>query len=427
MDVINQQEDLIAYFGINPPDVKNHFTGLLENLLHVDRHNINNCNISKLIFSQFSFGYNNVEKVNFQLIEFGNCLFESVIFIDVNFSLCQLTTCTFLRCTFINTTFSKSHLNSCHFNECDIISLIIEGGNVYYSEFQRNYINTIKCINTAIVKCELNNNRPDNRNKKSPYFLFIDSILNSSLISFESHIEYSFVNTKIIANSFVSSVLKNHFFADVTCDSPNYIDLQSLSISEKLNSKILKELFNINGDDIQVYVSDCFLEIKYETVFISFSFKNIDFARQLSQSLLLKGVKTWFWPEDAPGGKRTKDIMYKGIQENERVIFICSEDSLKSVACHYELSEARKKEGQLWKEILFPIAIDKSVFDEDFIRNIRKYKKDVADEWIANIEWLKEYNVLDFSVFIDSKYNADNFNKAINNLVADLRKPIEKT
>lgn len=86
--------------------------------------------------------------------------------------------------------------------------------------------------------------------------------------------------------------------------------------------------------------------------------------------------------------------MFMGVKEKDRVLFISSENSLRSKACQYELTTGREKQEQIWEDVLFPIHIDTYLFDvsKDKIRPI-----EMQDEYWKNIEELKRLNSLDFS------------------------------
>ncbi|RWY52328.1 toll/interleukin-1 receptor domain-containing protein [Mucilaginibacter gilvus] len=157
----------------------------------------------------------------------------------------------------------------------------------------------------------------------------------------------------------------------------------------------------------------------FDKVFISYSFKDKVFARKLNEGLRLRGVSTFLWENDAPGGKPLKKIMSENIQRYDTLLFIASENSIKSVACQYELTEGRKKQDVLWKTIYFPIHID------DFLFNVQKddiRPRLMQEEFWMNIEEPKAINSTDFTSFNCTDIDEKLFQESINKLVKDLKK-----
>jgi hypothetical protein len=138
----------------------------------------------------------------------------------------------------------------------------------------------------------------------------------------------------------------------------------------------------------------------------------------LNKSLIRKGVVTFLWENDAPGGKDLKKIMRENIKEKDRLLFIASENSLRSKACQYELLEGSKKQEQLWQEILFPIHIDNYLFEieKDEIKPIEK-----QDEYWKNILELRDIKSIDFTRVV-GKYRSIQFDKKVTELITGLKK-----
>jgi hypothetical protein len=159
----------------------------------------------------------------------------------------------------------------------------------------------------------------------------------------------------------------------------NYIPAEKISEIKRINEH--------SG-----FMSDPFAE--YSSLFISYSFKDKIFVNKLNDSLCENGVNTFLWEKDAPFGEPLKEIMNENVHKYDRVLFIASENSLKSPACQFEISEARKKQDKLWKTVLFPIHIDNFLFE---IKKENIKPRDKVDEYWLNICELKEINSLDFS------------------------------
>lgn len=198
----------------------------------------------------------------------------------------------------------------------------------------------------------------------------------------------------------------------------NSIDVISLKQSENLSSKILKRVFNIEPE-YQLQVKKMLKEKIMSSVFISYSLKDSDIARNINEFLKSKDVTTFLWENDARGGKTLKDIMKSNIDSKDRLLFIASENSLKSEACHFELTQGRKKQDKLWKTILFPIHLDDFLFRIEY-DEIRPRAK--RDEFWENIQELRDINSLDFSKFKNGiGRKKKEFNKLMEKLVDSLK------
>lgn len=166
--------------------------------------------------------------------------------------------------------------------------------------------------------------------------------------------------------------------------------------------------------DQNTFLANPFSE--FSSIFISYSFIDRLFVNRLNDSLLKNGVNTFLWEKDAPIGETLKDIMFENVHKYDRVLFVASENSLKSQACHYELTQAREKQDKLWKTILFPIHIDNFLFK---VRKENIRPRDKADEYWMNISELRDINSLDFtepSVILDNEKFDEKINKLLINL-----------
>ena len=161
-------------------------------------------------------------------------------------------------------------------------------------------------------------------------------------------------------------------------------------------------------------------KIEFQSIFISYSFKDKKFAQRINGELIRRGILTYLWENDSPGGKPLKEIMSEGVRDKDRVLFIASINSLKSQACHFELTEGRKKQERTWDNVLFPIHIDDYLFelDEESIR-----PKDKQEEYWKNITELKNLNSLSFIDLIDLSMGTKvEFEKQLMRLIKGLRK-----
>ncbi|WP_239291332.1 toll/interleukin-1 receptor domain-containing protein [Candidatus Nitrotoga sp. 1052] len=103
----------------------------------------------------------------------------------------------------------------------------------------------------------------------------------------------------------------------------------------------------------------------HKTLFISYGGPDELAVKEINKQLKSKGIKTWFFPEDAPPGGKLHRVMHEGVNEYERVLLICSEKSLIRSGVLNEIErvlEREAKEGG--SDILIPITLDDFVYGD---------------------------------------------------------------
>lgn len=155
----------------------------------------------------------------------------------------------------------------------------------------------------------------------------------------------------------------------------------------------------------------------YRSVFISFSEKNTDFAKKISDCLKKRGVDTYYYPDDPRHGDK-KDIEKKEIDARERILFVVSQNSLMSKECQWELSlgiEKKRKlisEGRIKSELkdnFIPITLD------DFLR-----KDDEELEGILGKDVMENIKIIQNTAFFDfTNFQKKTVDKAFERRVDD--------
>jgi TIR domain len=96
--------------------------------------------------------------------------------------------------------------------------------------------------------------------------------------------------------------------------------------------------------------------------FISYSVKNERLAERLDADLQKRDIRFWYFRKHAlAGGVLATDIA-DHIDRYDKVILICSKDSLKSPEVLKEVKLALGKESVTGRDVLLPIRIDDAVF-----------------------------------------------------------------
>ncbi len=103
--------------------------------------------------------------------------------------------------------------------------------------------------------------------------------------------------------------------------------------------------------------------IKYYSCFISHSSKDEEFTKKLHRDLQGEQVRCWFFPEDAKTGREVWEQISVPIGKFDKVVVICSENSLQSRPVLREIERALQREDSEKRNILFPVRIDDYLFE----------------------------------------------------------------
>ncbi len=105
--------------------------------------------------------------------------------------------------------------------------------------------------------------------------------------------------------------------------------------------------------------------IQFYQCVISHSAQDELFCTRLYNDLQASGVRCWYFPRDARGGRGRDDEIDRPIRIYDKVMVVCSSHSLVSEPVQKEIKLGWEKERQTGKKVLFPLAIDDSVYKSD--------------------------------------------------------------
>lgn len=152
-------------------------------------------------------------------------------------------------------------------------------------------------------------------------------------------------------------------------------------------------------DSLLEYLPSLFLSdpLQFYTCFISYGAEDAAFAARLYDDLTKARIRCWKFDESAVVGRSLWGNIDQAIHVYDKVIVICSENSLRRPAVQDEIERALQKEEQLrWKkrdlpmvddDVLFPVRLDEYIFDSwQHERKPNVVKKVVGDfrDWRAN-------------------------------------------
>ena len=95
----------------------------------------------------------------------------------------------------------------------------------------------------------------------------------------------------------------------------------------------------------------------FYSCFISYSTKDQEFAGRVYADLQARGVRCWFAPRDIQGGRKVHEQIDEAIRVHDKLLLILSDASMSSNWVKTEIANARAREQQQKRRMLFPISI----------------------------------------------------------------------
>jgi TIR domain len=156
--------------------------------------------------------------------------------------------------------------------------------------------------------------------------------------------------------------------------------------------------------------------IEYYSCFISYSTRDREFTDRLYADLQAKGVRCWFAPHEIKGGRKIHEQLDEAIRLHDKLLLILSQHSMNSNWVKTEIANARAREQQEGKQLLFPITL--APFE-----NVKKWKQFDADTGIDSAREVREYFIPDFSNWNEHDSYQTAFQRLVKDLKAEAGKP----
>ena len=144
---------------------------------------------------------------------------------------------------------------------------------------------------------------------------------------------------------------------------------------------------------------------------ISYSTKDQAFADRLHADLQAHGVRCWFAPHDIQGGRKIHEQIDEAIRVYDKLLLILSDASMNSSWVKTEVANARAREQQQNRQMLFPITV--VPFEQ-----IKSWSLFDADTGIDSAREIREYFIPDFSNWKDHDSYAKDFDRLLRDLKA---------
>jgi len=107
-------------------------------------------------------------------------------------------------------------------------------------------------------------------------------------------------------------------------------------------------------------------------------------------------VRVWYAPEDLKPGQKIHEEIEKAIHIFDKVLIVLSENSMESEWVKTEIRNAKAREIEKERRILFPICITS-------FENIKKWKLFYSDTGKDLAVDIREYLILNFSKWKEKK------------------------
>jgi uncharacterized protein YjbI with pentapeptide repeats len=246
----------------------------------------------------------------------------------------QLTEASFVGAKLDETSFLDSILDSANFEESDVRKV----------DFRRTYLRRANFTNSDLRGSLLT--QADLTSAKIGGARFDDTVLSGTqLIDLDV--------TAIAASKPIHS-------------GPSSVDYRTV-IHSMRSPNIKHFLRSIGMPSVFIeYMLDCalsttnnFAKQLMQSTFISYGGPDENFARKLYKALSAREVVTFFFPESATVGERINAEVYSKIQKHDRVLLICSKESLNRVGVINEIQETLDREAKEGAAtLLLPITLD---------------------------------------------------------------------
>jgi hypothetical protein len=150
---------------------------------------------------------------------------------------------------------------------------------------------------------------------------------------------------------------------------PSYIGIETIYKSNGNIPHVFLRGAGVPENFIEYMASLTGQALQFYSCFISFTESDNHFSERLYNDLQAEGVRCWRWKEDAKWGKTLIRSIDEAVITYDKLVVVCSEQSLNSPAVLREIERALQKEDEFARqgresEVLFPIRLDDFVFTE---------------------------------------------------------------
>jgi hypothetical protein len=302
--------------------------------------------------------------------------FQNANLIGADFSKAFLDRADFSGANLTGAYFFASHLNS-----ADFYTANLSGADLPVAYMNNAYLVSAHLIDANLFRADLG--LVDFRNAR----------LNGADLT----------NAKLFSTNFGAVDLsKVEGLEKVIHEGPSTIGIDTIYLSQGNIPEAFLKGAGVDDTFITYIRSLVGKPIEYYSCFISYSSKDEVFAKRLYADLQSHNVRCWFAPEDLKWGERIRSGIDEAIRIHDKLLLILSKSSVASGWVEREVKAALAKERNEKRTVLFPVRVDRAVFESPF-------------DWATEIR--HERNIGDFTGWKDH----DEYEKAFSRLLHDLK------
>ena len=164
---------------------------------------------------------------------------------------------------------------------------------------------------------------------------------------------------------------------------PSTVGIDSIYRSRNIIPEIFLRGCGVSEDFIEFARPLKGKAFEFYSCFLSHAQPDSDFADRLRTDLISKGVSCWHYRYDMRAGRFWRAQINEAIKLHDKLVLICSEQSLLRRNVVDEIIAAMERERETNSQKLFPIRLDDFILSDDMLR--------LADKKMDACEWREDW------------------------------------
>lgn len=330
--------------------------------------------LSGLVLAKSDLGGADLSGANLAGASLADCNLSQANLSNATLVQAELTRCQLREATLrgVNASFSRFH--SCDFRWVNAENAFFEGASLVGSYLTRGKWTGVDARRTDLLRTDLS------------FSHWRGSDLSDAAMS-----------STVMASTDLGSVSGLN---SVVLDGPCPIDDSTIRTLDPVPQIFLRNC-GLTDELITFYQRAAEGESFY-TVFVSYSSADQDFADRVRADLQDAGIRVWLATENLKTGDRFRQVIYDAIRAHDKLLLVLSCNSIVSEWVEDEVNAALDREKEEGRSILFPVTLDRAVWETD-------------RAWVRSLTYKR--HICDFTKWSD----AEAYNSALDRLQRDLR------
>lgn len=244
--------------------------------------------------------------------------------------------------------------------------------------------------------------------------ILTSAILEETELAFAKFFRTTFGSTRIFScNSLHLSLKLEH----IRHRGPSTLDQFTLRCNVNRLPDIFLEGIGYNINEIRS-LHDLYgaMPMQYFSCFISHSKADNEFSEKLYKDLRKNNISCWHYLHDMRGGKEWKEQIADAIKAYDKLILVCSRQSIYSPNVVMEILKAIDNERAGGIKKLFPIRLDDHILGEKMMEEAREKVK--SGEWRENwVYYITQYHIPNFANWKNANTYISEFQKLLESLL----------